>query len=282
MLPFKKVVFPVDYSDRCDAIVPSVREAVSRFSAQLTLVNAYDSVVQSNPELVAAEPRWPEEMRQHARKQLHDYASKMFPGLRVDTLSKDGEPGAVIDEVVRHQGADLVMMPTHGRGPVRHLLLGSVTAKVLHDLSAAVWTDNGKKKANADYKNIVCAIDLSEESEAVARAGMVLAKAYGASLTLVHVVEIPGPTVEVDFTPYRDNLIDAASDRLRELKGKLGIDAPHLVVDGMTSIRLCEEAAQRQADLIVVGRGRDQGALSRMWSNLYAIVREAPCPVLSI
>ena len=286
MLPFKKIVFPVDYSDRCQAVVPYVQEAVSRFSAQLTLVNAYDSALTSNPELVAAEPHWPEQVKQRAQAQLHEYAAKAFPSQRADTVCKDGEASAVIDDVVRHQAADLVMLPTHGRGPVRKLLLGSVTAKVLHDISAAVWTDNGHRKAadpqGAAYTNIICAIDFTEESEAVARAGVALAKTYNARLTLLHVVEIPPPAMEVDLTPYYEQLLDNANSGFRDLKAKLGIDAPHAAVEGIPAIRVCDEAAQRGADLIVVGRGREQGGWSRMWSRLYAIVREAPCPVLSI
>jgi len=39
---------------------------------------------------------------------------------------------------------------------------------------------------------------------------------------------------------------------------------------------------RRKADLLVVGRGHDQGAIGRIWSRLYAIVRDSPCPVLSI
>jgi nucleotide-binding universal stress UspA family protein len=88
--------------------------------------------------------------------------------------------------------------------------------------------------------------------------------------------------MEVDFTPYRQQLIDAANDRFQDLKSKLGMDAPHSTVDGTVAGSICEEAARRQADLIVVGRGRDQGTFSGMWSRLYAIVRDAPCPVISI
>jgi len=286
MLPFKKIVFPVDYSDRCRAVIPYVREMVSRFSAQLTVVHAYDSGLLPNTEIAAAEPQWPAEVRQRVDKRLRDFAAETFPGQHVDAICREGEPGDVIDKVVQHQGADLVMLPTHGRGPVRRLLLGSVTAKVLHDISAAVWTDNGQKKLatpqDAPYKSILCAVDFSEEAEAVVRAAASLADSYNARLSLMHVVEIPAPSIEVDFTPYREQLIAAANDRFRGLKSALGIDAPHVVVDGMTATRLCDEGARMQADLIMVGRGRDQGTLSQIWSGLYTIVREAPCPVLSI
>ena len=286
MLPVRRIVFPVDYSDRCQAVVPYVREAVGRFSAQLTVVHAYDAGLLPNPELAVADPTWPEEVRQRAEKRLREYAAQTFPDQHVDCLAQDGEPGDVIHKVVQHQGTDLVMIPTHGRGPVRRLLLGSVTAKVLHDISAAVWTDNGHRKLTSPqdvaYKSILCAVDFSEEAEAVVRAAASLADSYTARLSLVHVVEIPPPAMEVDFTPYRQQLIDAANDRFRELKSKLGMDAPHSAIDGMTAGSVCDEAVRRRADLIVVGRGRDQGTFSSMWSQLYTIVRDAPCPVISI
>jgi hypothetical protein len=37
-------------------------------------------------------------------------------------------------------GADLIMMPTYGMGSFRRHLIGSVTAKVLHDVACPVWT----------------------------------------------------------------------------------------------------------------------------------------------
>ena len=39
---------------------------------------------------------------------------------------------------------------------------------------------------------------------------------------------------------------------------------------------------EEKADLLVVGRGRERETLARMWSHLYTILREAPCPVLSV
>jgi universal stress protein A len=135
---------------------------------------------------------------------------------------------------------------------------------------------------NISPKSILCAVDLSDEAEVVIRAAAALAASYHARLSLVHVVELPLPSMDVDFTPFTKDLIDAANDRLRELKSKLGIDAPHTSIGGMTADVVCQEAIRKEADLVVVGRGRAQGALSRVWSRLYDIVRESPCPVLSI
>ena len=96
------------------------------------------------------------------------------------------------------------MMPTRGCGVVRRFLLGSVTAKVLHDVSAAVWTSIGsaieEHAPTVPYKSIVCALDETEESEAVLRAAAALAKSYQANLALVHVLEMPPATPEMDFS----------------------------------------------------------------------------------
>lgn len=286
MLPFNRVLFPVDYSANCTSIVPYVQETVEHFSAQLTLVHAYGVGALASTELAVMDPNWPEEVRGREEQQLRKFAAETFPGRHVDCILEEGEPGRVIDKVVQHQGTDLVMMPTHGHGPMRRLLLGSVTAKVLHDISAAVWTGAGRMVESRPHRNgyssILCAVDLSDETEAVVRAAAVLAASYQARLSLVHVVELPPASADVDFTPFRKELIDAADERLRALKNNLGLDASHTSIEGVTADVVCQEAVQREAGLIVVGRGQAQGALSRVWSQLYAIVRESPCPVLSI
>ncbi len=70
------------------------------------------------------------------------------------------------------------MLPTHGRAPLRRFLLGSVTAKVLHDLTVPVWTGHPLR---IPYTSILAAIDTSDEAEAVIRAAAALAASYQAS-----------------------------------------------------------------------------------------------------
>ena len=284
MLPFRKILFPVDYSDPCRAVVPHVQQMVRHFSATLTLLHAYPSVLLGYGDL-AVDPLLPEQIQTYERDRLHKFAMEVFHGQRPELVTQAGEAGSVLNGYVQHQGTDLVMMGTHGYGPVRRLLLGSVTAKVLHDVSAAVWTSAGSVVGNdfrTSYKSILCALDESDEAEAVLTAAAAFAKSWNARLSIVHVLDMPRTSVNFDFSPGEKEIRDDADFRLRELKGRLGIDAPHAVIDASIEEGVQQEAIRRNADLIVTGRGLEQSTFSRLWSRLYPIIRESPCPVLSI
>jgi nucleotide-binding universal stress UspA family protein len=175
------------------------------------------------------------------------------------------------------------MLPTHGRGPLRRLLLGSVTAKLLHDLTVPVWTGSHQPDAlRVGCQSVLAAVDGSDEAEVVMRAAAAFANSYQAQLSLVSVMEMAPVSSEAVFGPYREDFLKAAETRLVELKARAGITAPHAVVDGPVAGAIADQAGRVKADLIVTGRGHDLGTFSRMWSHLYPIVRHAPCPVLSI
>jgi len=286
MLPFRRIVVPIDYSDACRAVMPYVADVVCHFNAELTLVHAYGPGALAASDLVLSNPDLPDEVQAIEQARAEEFAKEIFPDRRVQAFARLGEPGSVIKDLIHSQGADLIMMGTHGRGPLRRMLLGSVTAKVLHDVSTPVWTGGGEafqtQPAAVHYRSILCAIDESDESAAVLLAGAALAKSYDAQLALVHVVEMPPATWEIDVVGLRGGLLEGAASQLRELQATHNVTATRNVVEGPIATALCQEAARVNADLIVAGRGHAQAPFSRIWSNLYGIVRQAPCPVLSI
>jgi nucleotide-binding universal stress UspA family protein len=255
------------------------------FSADLTLVHAYAPEF-ARSDIIFTDPEWPEKVRCLEEQHLREFASETFPGQHVECIAELGEPGSIIHKLAQHQGTDLVMLATHGRGPIRRFLLGSVAAKVLHDLGAAVWTGTGSVFAGhtpaIPYKSVLCAVDDSEETPAVLKAAAAFASGYQARLSLVRIVEMPAETLEIDLSPYKKELMAGADFKLRELKGELGIDAPHAVIDARVPDGIRQEAARTNADLIITGRGHAQAAFHTIWSRLYPIIRQSPCPVLSI
>jgi len=136
--------------------------------------------------------------------------------------------------------------------------------------------------ARIPYGSIVCALDDSAEAPAVLKAAASVASTYSAQLWILHVVPTPPEYPDIDLAEHTKQQIERAQRGLRELKSNLGIDAPHTVVDAVLSEGVRHELIRRKADLLVTGRGHSIGTFSRLWSHLYAIIRDSPCPVLSI
>lgn len=285
MIPFRRILFPVDYSEPCHAMVRHVRAMADHFHAEVILAHAFEPPVIFYGEFAAVDPRWPD-LLERERERLAKFAEEQFPGMKVARFVEEGGAAETIRCVAKREQVDLVMMPTTGRGAVKRFLLGSVTTKVLHDVDCAVWTETHEELAGHEpefpYRSILCAVGWSDEAAGVVRAGAALAKAFGARLTILHAVELPPPSLEMDLTPYRDQIVDASRAFLKKVKQEASVDAETVVVDGALTNFLREQATGHQVDLVLTGRGHAQGTLSSLWSRLYGIVRQAPCPVLSV
>jgi nucleotide-binding universal stress UspA family protein len=264
---------------------------VARYSAELTAVHAYAPLSAiADSELLITDPELPAKTHAFENERLRQFVRQVFPGQTpgqtVECFAQLGEPGSVIDKLAQEQRADLVMLATRGHGPVRRFLLGSVTAKVLHDVSAAVWTGAGAALPDHPVRipcqSIVCALDESNEAEAVLRAAASIASAYRAQLWIVHVVPTPPDYPDIDLEEHTKQLTEASQFSLRELKAKIGVDAPHTVIDSLLAEGIHHEVVRRKADLLITGRGHASGTFSRLWSHLYGIIRDSPCPVLSV
>ena len=284
MLPFRKIIFPVDYSDACRAVAPYVKHAVQHFSAQLTLIHSYGEEGLSFFDFPVSGAELATRVREFEEARLSEFAADVFAGIHTERFAELGEAGTAIHEVLQRQGGDLIMLPTHGRGPVRRMMLGSVTAKLLHDVSCAVWTSTSSASAanTPEYRSIVCAVDDNPEALAVIKAGAALAKSYKADLAVVHVLGLPPMSMELDYAAIKNDLLQAARGRLREAMASVKVEAPHAVLEGNIASALNDWAAERKADLLITGRGRSLDGLGSVWSNLYSIVRESACPVISI
>lgn len=286
MLPFRQILFPVDFSDPCKAMAPQVIQLAHHYSCPITLLHAYELPAAFYGDLGPLDVMIPSDLEGAHASQLRSFAAEFFPAEAHAQVVRQGEPSQVIHDYVKENGADLIMLPTSGRGPLRRLLLGSVVAKILHDVSCPVWTGahetDPEAKSHWPIESILCAISLDEESVPVAKAAYTLAQSLGARLTLFHAVGYPHPSIDVDYEYFRKQMLEEATQRLQNLRWENQIEASILLVEGSAVSTIREQALATKADLVIVGRGHAQGAVSRLWSDLYDVIREAPCPVLSL
>jgi len=278
MPSIKKILFPVDFSPQSVGAARYVEAIAGRFQARIQLLH-----VVSNGERILAEEMMP--MRQ---RMLDDFLNKELRYFDTERLCVSGDAAEKIVEAADAWNPDLVMMPTHGVGLYRRLLLGSVTAKVLHDLDCPIWTDVHAESApileNIHVRRILCAVDLTEQSRAVLDWGAFLCDEYDAELGIIHIV--PGvenaPAVRYLDEEFVATITAEAKGKLAELQAEAGTDAVTMVEAGEPA-KLIGCAAQKfQADLVIIGRHARAGFSGHLRQNAYSIVRESARPVLSI
>ena len=140
-------------------------------------------------------------------------------------------------------------------------------------------------------KRILVPTDFSEPSRKALAYAEALAKAFGASIDVLHVVEEPpmGWAVEgyVPAPPaYRESIVRSAEEHLRQ---ELSVHAPkdatprEVVRLGSPFSEIVRYAKTEPIDLIVMGtHGRGMIAHLLMGSVAERVVRTAPCPVLTV
>jgi nucleotide-binding universal stress UspA family protein len=288
MFAIDSVLLPINFSDKCKASAEYARFLASRANAKIIVMHVLEDVPYEFASMEFSGVALHElviERKKQAEKQLREFAATNLAGVNLEVVLMEGDPATRIVQKAHEANVNAILMPTHGYGPFRRFILGSTTAKVLHDADVPVWTGVHIEEAvnQPRIETILCAIDLGEASERVAHWAGNAAREVGAKLTAVHVVpsleRMPGEYFERDWEVQVRKTVRA--DIQKVLAGK----APHaevLIEGGDPADTICEIARQRGADLIVIGRGTASGIFGRMRAHAYEIIRDSPCPVVSV
>ena len=287
MLTIKHILFPIDFSDRCCGAIPFVEAMAARFGAKITMMSV------ATPYWYAGgDPGVPmvidmDEVRDQLQARLEGTQPTEFRNFQVERVAEIGDPTEVITRFAHTEGVDLIMMPTHGYGPFRTFLLGSVTAKVLHDAQCPVWTaahiEEAPQKAHAACATILCAVDGTTKSAPLMEWSAEFARHNGATLRLIHVVAgVEGWPERQLNQEFEETMRKDARAVIERLQRSVSVEAPMCVAMGNVAGAVREEARRHGADLVVIGRGLLHETLGRLRTHSYAIIRQAPCPVISI
>lgn len=137
------------------------------------------------------------------------------------------------------------------------------------------------------YRHILLVVDLTEDSQPIARRAQALASALGAQLELLHVVEFVSveplgetlmPSVEME-----DAVLAHARTHLNTLGAQLGLDeAACRVESGNVKSEIVRVARERQADLIILGSRERHGLSILVNFTEDTVLHAAPCDVLAM
>lgn len=284
MLTLKKLLLPVDYSQRCLSAAECVKVLARCCDPQVTVLHVTGEGAQRDTRETSGAS---DAQGAIARADFTAALNRLLDGLNVEFTELPGDPARAIVDYAQDHGTDLIIMPTRGHGALRRFLLGSVTAKVLHDAGCPVWTgvhaeEEEMPRKHMGIRHVACGVDLGPQSGRVLQWAADLAGAFDARLTVVHASTQLEPVIGVVHDPeWRAHVWKATDAQLSELLQKVGVEAERKLAPGEPGKAVSAAAAEIGADVLVIGRTPD-GPLGRLRTNAYAITRQSPCPVVSV
>lgn len=278
MFPPKRILFPVDFSERCTDAARMVETFAGHFQSELTLLYVLEPLTYNDI---------PFDATSLTREQLDNYLAEELKHFDVNRVLLHGDPAHQTAEYAHLHAIDLIMLPTHGYGRFRRLMLGSVTAKVLHDADCPVWTgvhmERVPKLEDICFKRVVCAIDLGKQSCPTLRWAKDFAAEFGASLSVVHAIPAAADVINLYADEQtKQKLIRSAEEKMQAIQDCVGSKAEVAIVPEEAAYGVCAYAGREKADLLVIGRSVAEGMLGRLRTNAYSIIRQSPCPVVSV
>jgi nucleotide-binding universal stress UspA family protein len=297
---FERILCPVDFSETSRHAVDHATAIARWYGASITALHVYPRLVPMRDLPMREEPVPESEIAPLRAEAAAAFGPATAAGIAVTVIVDAGQPAPRILERAATLPADLIVMGTHGTSGFEHLLLGSVTEKVLRKARCPVLTVPPRAPGSSalPFGRVLCAVDFSPASIAGLHAAFSIARQSGAALSLVHVVdwpweEPPRPSYEdlppaqaaalADFRRYLHTTALARLDSLvppseRE-RGMPTLRVSH----GKPYVEILRTAEDDRADLIVIGvGGRSAADLTIFGSTTNQVVRRARCPVLTL
>jgi nucleotide-binding universal stress UspA family protein len=299
----KRVVVAIDGSLNAEQALPTAAGIARRAHAQLILVHALDYRYCDYPGETPQTNFVNETTEDCARRYLERLARRTLERWQVaaEIVIAEGEAVPTLLEKSASLDAQLLVMTTHGRGPVRRLWLGSVSDRIVREAGTPVLlihaqTDTRKVRTDEPFRHVLVPLDGSDTAERVLPRAAELAEQCAARLTLVHFVQpafvmaLPGMLsgFAASSTDPADNgdVVESAHKYLGDVRSVYGhvtreIDEAVLPATFSVSDDILEYADEHSADLIALAT-HGHGGVRRFVVGSVAdkVIRGASVPVL--
>ena len=203
MQPIRTILVPLDGSPFSEHALPWAMAIAERTKATVHLAQVHHPV----PAYAAAleVPEVQAEVAQQAEQMEREYLEKArlraqnMAEVPVTTVLLDGPVAQALAEHARAINADLMVMTTHGRGPVSRFWLGSVADQLLRQGDCPLLLIRPGKSDEPGFdglRHILVPVDGSAFAEQGLELAVALGRPFNARYTLLFVVEPPLPVVD--------------------------------------------------------------------------------------
>jgi nucleotide-binding universal stress UspA family protein len=146
-MTWRTILVPHDFSNSANHAAALARDVAAKFGARLILLHVTEvpTGISIDTAVVPSPGAAPISLRDYANANANDHLADLAARLEKDgaVVSSQVAVGNAVDEILRvaaEEKADLIVMGTHGRTGLRHLVAGSVTEKVVRTSPAPVLT----------------------------------------------------------------------------------------------------------------------------------------------
>lgn len=278
----ERILFTTDFSECAERAFSHACHLADRFAAELHVLNvAGEKPVEDPLAQLDLEPAdgnvWSDAHRAGG------------PATVIHSRMAADSPVSGILDYARHRAIDLIVMGTHGRMGIDHLLSGSVAEDIVRHATCPVLTIRCAEGIGwkDQVRRILVPIDFSEYAHV--KAAIELAHAYGAELELLHVIEeavLPTIYGVEPLSPGAPLYVQRTEGALRKTVEALPVEGlvvrPHVRI-GNPPRRILEFAQEKRCDLIVMGcHGRTGLGRLLMGSTAERVVRLSEMPVFIV
>ncbi|CAN5618817.1 universal stress protein [soil metagenome] len=310
---FRRILVPLDGSTFAEHALPHAVKAAQIHDTDLVLLLVQVRQTPATTDLVLREAIDEWEVTQSAREA--DYLERLATrtahdhGVRVTHHLPRGEVVPCIEEEVKRQNIDLVVMTTHGRAGLERAWLGSVADALLRHIDVPILLirptaeepgdsagrgseEPGDSAGRGSFGHILVALDGSERAERAILPGRALADREGARITLLRVVTPPF-VMTSPFLPHAVHITNeemelrtqTATHYVEDVLAGLPAhgDDVHatVIVDYHPAPAILGYAAENDVDLIAIStHGRGPVRRLIMGSVTDKVVRASNVPVL--
>lgn len=142
MITFKKILCPVDYSDCSAKALRYAAGLALKDSAKLYLMHVIDKrIYDYGGPIYEAQLSPDAEVIDRLKEKLGESVPKEIRGdIDVETIVTVGVPAQEIVNAADDKGVDVIVMGTHGRTGIAHVVVGSVAENVVRNALCPVLT----------------------------------------------------------------------------------------------------------------------------------------------
>ena len=285
---FKSILCPIDFSEFSVKAYDYAQSLAWHYKAELLVQHVRYTFPAFYIDASYKEIR--RKLRTDALQKLREFAKRQTRiQVQPQCVVQDGNASDKILSFAETKGVDLIVMGTHGLRGVDLLMLGSVTERVLRKARCPVlvvrkpahdFVSPGEKADPINIKKIVLCMDFSQHAQGALNHAFSIAKQYNAELTLLHVLEHPPGSTDIQSTTAK------ATEQLSESVPPRAPKPSHvkfLVRIGKSYQQIIEVALEAQTDLVIMGvRGRSSLNSALFGSTTYRVIQLGPCPVLAV